>query len=223
MAEIDKVLSGYVLEMTPSDVPDFENVRAKARHRSRTRVAAGAVGAAAVVATGFTILGGAQQSAPDRTIVAITAPAKVAASPSTGGAYKQIGALPEGGAAWCVDRYSPQAVAKLAVAFDGTVIRIGPGPSIGPTEGKLTFAAVTFTVNGWFRGGASPRMTVNMTPPTLTGADEVGPSYRVGSRLLVSGEPRTDAASAKGVTASGCGFTRYFDAETAAAWRQAMG
>jgi hypothetical protein len=39
---------------------------------------------------------------------------------------------------------------------------------------------------------------------------ESPPSYAVGTRLLVSGEDQIVWA---------CGFTRYFDEETAAAWR----
>jgi hypothetical protein len=218
MAEIDKVLGGYVRDLTPSHVPDFENVRTTARRRSRTRAAVVSVGAAAVVAIGVAGVVGAQPKGPDPTTVAITGSTRAATSPAQ--ANQRTGAIPDSGVTKCADTYSPQAVGKRAFAFDGTVTRIGRGTTDRP-DGKLGFSAVTFTVNAWFRGGTSPTMTADMAPPAGGGTPEAGPSYGIGSRLLVSGEPRWGGPALQDAIVFGCGFTRYYDAQTADAWRRA--
>ena len=110
------------------------------------------------------------------------------------------GAVPVSGEGGCVERYSASAVSGRAFAFDGTVTAIGDG-------------AVTFEVAEWFVGEGPASYTVRMRPPTKSGMSESSPSYFVGTRLLVSGELDGDPI------AWTCGFTRYFDEETAAAWR----
>jgi len=139
------------------------------------------------------------------------------------------GALADGGAARCVDIYSPKAIATRAFAFDGTVVDIEPGQSDRPAEGKvsqggLDLSAVTFEVHAWFRGGDTAQVTVDMSPPATAGfvGSESGPSYQIGSRLLVSGEPRWGGDALQDAIAWGCGFTRYYDEQTAEAWQQAV-
>ena len=44
----------------------------------------------------------------------------------------------------------------------------------------------------------------------------------LGTRLLVSGEDRWDEGAMKHPIVWSCGFTRYYDRETAAAWRDAV-
>jgi hypothetical protein len=56
----------------------------------------------------------------------------------------------------------------------------------------------------------SRRARIDLGPATTPGPSESGPSYSVGTRLLVT---------ADGATAIGCGATRYYDEGTAAAWR----
>jgi hypothetical protein len=234
MAEIDRVLGGYLRELTPSHVPDFENVKAKARRRVRTRGAAVVMGAVAVAVTGVSVVVGVQPGAPDPTVVAITARpgGRVSVSPpharSAFRAKTRTGALADIGSMSCVNTYSPRTVADRAFAFDGTVVRIGPGATVGPAGGEIRYAAVTFRVNEWFRGGTSPEVTADMTPPSTSGrdvdtrSDEQGlTSYGIGSRLLVSGEPRWGGPALKDAVVFGCGFTRYYDKQTASAWRQA--
>jgi hypothetical protein len=158
--------------------------------------------------------------------VASTAPATVATSPAPDRAGQRSGAVPDTGAAKCVDSYSPRTVKDRAFAFDGTVIRIGRGTTDRPGA-EIGYAAVTFKVHEWFRGGTSPEVTADMTPPSSQGdyragpSYESGPSYEIGSRLLVSGEPRWGGTALQDAIVSGCGFTRYYDTQTAAAWRQA--
>lgn len=110
---------------------------------------------------------------------------------------RRSGAVELAGDGGCTLRYSVEAVRERGLAFDGTVIEIAD-------------AGVTFDVGEWFAGGDAATVTLKMAGPTQTGMSESPPSYSVGTRLLVSGEHPI---------VWGCGFTRYFDEETAAAWR----
>jgi len=68
-------------------------------------------------------------------------------------------------------------------------------------------------------------VTLDMTPPQPDRGQAVlesALSYGVGTRLLVSGEPRWGGAPLTDAIAWGCGFTRYYDPATADAWRNAM-
>ena len=125
----------------------------------------------------------------------------------------------------CVEEYSPEAMTGRAFAFDGTVTEIGGAVSNRGDSGDLPLSGVTFRVEEWFVGEGPATFTVDMLAPTKSEASESAPSYHVGSRLLVSGEDRWGEASEDGSLedpiAWGCGFTRYFDEETAAAWRSA--
>ncbi len=142
------------------------------------------------------------------------------------------GPLPDGGATSCAERYSPSAVAKRAFAFDGVVIEIGSAHSNRPDRGHLDLAGVTFAVGEWFSGGSASTFTLDMDAPMVGtgdppmvvagGLNEGVPSYAVGSRLLVSGEPRWGGSHLTDAIAWGCEFTRYYDSATAASWRQAL-
>jgi hypothetical protein len=85
--------------------------------------------------------------------------------------------------------------------------------------GKLHYAAVTFSVDEWFQGGSEPTITVDMQPPIFVG--EGSPSYGVGTRLLVSGEPRWGGKPLDDAIVWGCGFTRCYTPQTADAWHEA--
>lgn len=134
------------------------------------------------------------------------------------------GPLPDGGAASCVEEYTPTAVAHRAFAFDGVVVGIGPAHSNRSGTGYLDLVGVTFAVRAWFSGGTGPNVTVDMDPPVAGaqyGLAESFHSYGVGSRLLVAGEPRWGGAPLTAPIAWSCGFTRYYDPQTAESWRQA--
>lgn len=63
-----------------------------------------------------------------------------------------------------------------------------------------------------------------MNPPHPDSTvDWSGPSYGLGTRLLVSGEPRWGGGALTDAMAWGCGFTRYYDKATADNWRAAFG
>ena len=97
----------------------------------------------------------------------------------------------------CTEQYAADAIASRGFAFDGTVTGIDD-------------SRVTFEVHEWIVGDQRATFTVVMGRPTQPDLSESPPSYSVGTRLLVSGEEGTAWA---------CGFTRYYDEETAADWR----
>ncbi|WP_305789061.1 hypothetical protein [Symbioplanes lichenis] len=124
------------------------------------------------------------------------------------------GPLPDSGLSDCLPPESLAAVAARTLSFDGTVTAIAVD-----TSRDVPTATVTFEVNEWFRGGSGPTATATMQaplPPHVL-AGEAGPVYEIGTRLLVSGDTAAGRA-----TAWGCGYTRYYDDRTAAAWRQAV-
>ena len=135
------------------------------------------------------------------------------------------GPLPGGGVASCVETYAPRTVSKRAFAFDGVVVEVGPSVSDRGDEADLGLPGVTFEVQEWFSGGGGDgTVTVDMQPPT-TGSEEPSDpelAYGLGSRLLVSGEARWGGSPLESPIAWGCGFSRYYDPETAKAWREAL-
>jgi hypothetical protein len=139
-------------------------------------------------------------------------------SSGSGGA-DPVRALPDGGAASCIEQYTPQAVGHRAFAFDGNVTSIGAAE--GTDANDLGYVPVTFAINEWFHGADTATFTVDMASPEVTSQETSvsGGSYAVGSRLLVSGEQRWGGAAPDDAVAWGCGFTRYFDQQTAEHWR----
>ncbi|UER54311.1 hypothetical protein HJG43_06910 [Kineosporiaceae bacterium SCSIO 59966] len=80
---------------------------------------------------------------------------------------------------------------------------------------------VTFRVLEWFRGGDAARITVAMpSSGQVDSASDEALTYGVGTRLLVSGEPRWGGAALDDPVAWLCGFTRSYDDATAAQWRR---
>lgn len=113
----------------------------------------------------------------------------------------------------CVERYTPQALRGRAFAFDGTVIELGPRTAHHPD------IEVTFVVHEWFRGDGPDEITVDMMSPAVRTSVPAA-TYDVGSRLLVSGEPRWGGGPLDEPVVWMCGFTRTHNAETAGTWRQ---
>jgi hypothetical protein len=134
----------------------------------------------------------------------------------------QTGALPSSGDTSCVEAYSAATLRERAFAFDGTVTRTVP-----VAGSSFPLVAVSFDVHEWFRGGSGSTTTIEMSPPAplarSTTTDEIFDSYGVGTRLLVSGEPRWPGRASPEPIAWSCGFTRYYDDATAATWREAFG
>ncbi|TKJ23452.1 hypothetical protein [Blastococcus sp. CCUG 61487] len=130
------------------------------------------------------------------------------------GSAAQGGPLITGGSENCAVVYSPEAVRDQDFAFDGVVVGLGPPVSEPPTP--LDETGVTFAVQEWFHGGSGATVTVDIPArPTPEQPLDGVRSYDVGTRLLVSGVDR----AADGPLASTCGFTRYYDEQTAASWR----
>ena len=127
-------------------------------------------------------------------------------------------AVSMGGAASCVEEYGAETLAGRDFAFDGTVEAVGEADASdveGDSDGSVP---VTFTVAEWFVGGDGDRVTVDMPAPGIVSSDG-GIAYEVGTRLLVSGEPRFGGEPLDAAVAWGCGFTRAYDDATAAEWR----
>lgn len=233
MRDLDQLLRQHADDNTPGEVPDFGIVLERARreeaglphahggrggasHREAGPVttARGRRGLLVAAAAGAVTVGGwgaAWLLADD------TGESPVARPP-----VERSGPLPEGGAASCAFEPTEENLARRAFAFDGTVAAID-GPAAVADEGDdLGYAQVTFDVVEWYVGGDDRQVVVQMTPPVGLSTDvtaEGGPSYEVGTRLLVSGEPRWGGddplADAVGW---GCGFTVYWDAQTAQTW-----
>lgn len=197
-----------------------EGALRKVRHHRRVRGAAVTGLGVAVAAIGGVLVTGVSGHPVQRPSVA--APTHSAALlPTTGAATTPPGGG-SGVSASCIEGYSPAALAERAFAFDGTVTAIGPAGSNRPGVAP-PLASVTFRVNQWFRGGSGPTVTVDMdAPPTASSSsDSSVPAFTVGTRLLVSGEPRWGGAPLDAAIAWGCGFTRSYDFQTAAEWATA--
>ncbi len=143
---------------------------------------------------------------------------KGASSTSADTPVSQGGPLPVGDADSCVESYSPETLQNRDFAFDGIVVRIGPSVSDRGDDGDLNLAGITFEVREWFVGGDAEEVTVDLQSVGEGTAEEDLP-FQVGARLLVSGEPRWGGAPLDSPIAWGCGFSRYYDEETATAWR----
>jgi hypothetical protein len=122
----------------------------------------------------------------------------------------------ETGSSSCVEGYSPATVRDRTFAFDGTVTAIGVSRTNRPGA-ALPLVAATFSVNRWFRGGSGPTVTVDIERPGS--GEDPAPAVEVGTRLLVSGEPRWGGAPLNDAIAWSCGFTRPYDNTTADTWR----
>jgi predicted small secreted protein len=132
--------------------------------------------------------------------------------------------VPDMNAASCAESYSPARVAERAFAFDGTITTIGPGRTRKrPATGVSSRRAVTFHVNVWFTGGTDDTAVVDMTQPTLLPSQQerMLPTYAVGTRLLVTGEPDSPGPTMHEAVAWGCGFTHYYSPDTASQWAKA--
>ena len=208
-------------ERTPVSAALGQGALRRVRHRRHayvawaTGAAAAMVAAAAVVSGG--LLGGQPVGRPPATpSVASQGPLAIPSG------LAPTGPLRSGGNASCVEEYSPTGVARGAFAFDGTITAIGPARTNRPGV-ELDLAAVTFTVNHWYKGGSRSAVTVDIDH---TGAgksiEDSAPAYGIGSRLLVSGMPRWGGAALTDAIAWGCGFTRYYDKATADSWRAAF-
>jgi hypothetical protein len=122
----------------------------------------------------------------------------------------------------CVETYDLQTLTGRDFAFDGTAVEIG-SPLTG--EDGPGYSPVTFEVHEWYRGGESARVTVAVPPPEQVSSEGLQGQYEtygVDTRLLLSGEPQWGGEPLDDPVAWMCGFTRYYDEDTAAQWRAAL-
>lgn|GEM_PF-1439729 len=230
MSDLKGALSRYVQEQTPNMPPSFDGVDVRVRHRSHRRM--GAIAAVPVVLAAALVAPHlatdphppGSEPAPGRLIV--QAPSLNATSNPPVAPSASQGPISPYSFAKCAEGYDLTTLKRRAFAFDGTVSRIAPlRPPVEGSSALPGYLTVTFTVHEWFRGGDQATVAVGMIPvpaPGRMGSPE-GTSLHVGTRLLVSGEPRIGGRPLQDPIAWGCGFTRIFDQATAAAWRQTFG
>jgi hypothetical protein len=193
------------------------SVRPPQTGRRRLVTLAVAVGVAVVVASVLAITGlsGSRNRRPSAAPPNQSPSAQPSQTPE-----RQGDVFGSGIAASCVEPYSPQTLAKRSFAFDGTVSSVGK-PSASGSEVIDPYVAVVFHVNHWYRGGNGDRVTVAMFPPNVhTSVDNA--TYDVGSRLLVSGEPRFGGVQLNDPISWACGFTRWYSKTDARTWDQAF-
>lgn len=119
------------------------------------------------------------------------------------------GPLPGSQSGGCAEAY-PDTLAQRDFAFDGVVTAL---------RGDL----VTFEVREWFRGDGPPEYTIAVP---VYGSSQMEPReapYSVGTRLLVSGEPRWGGAPLDDAVVWSCDFTRYWDQATYEEWSSTFG
>ena len=129
------------------------------------------------------------------------------------------GPLPGDETTSCVSEYGRKTLVQQRFAFDGVVVKIGESVSDRGDSADLGQPGVTFRVMRWYAGGDGDQVTVDMPgAPSIDGAV----AYGIGSRLLVSGQPRWGGTALKYPIAWSCGFTRYHDPTTATEWKSAF-
>ena len=132
------------------------------------------------------------------------------------------GGSPANSSASCVEAYDLATLKHRAFAFDGTVTTsTARQPPADGSKALPGYNSVTFAVHEWFRGDGQATVTVDLMagPATGTVSSVEAVSYGVGTRLLVSGEPRFGGSPLQAPIAWGCGFTRSYDPSTAEGWR----
>ena len=218
MSDLKGRLTRYVHDSTPEAAPPFSDVGVRLRQRTRRRRAllTAAPLLLAMAVTAVVSTRGQITSTAHAPTVGVN-PASASAGQSADAPLRR-GPLPDGQGS-CIEPYNLTTLKQRAFAFDGTVTATAdkkPSDNDGTPSG---FLAVTFRVNEWFRGGKQNAVTVTMVEPTVLSAHQL--SYRVGTRLLVTGEAdRGRPLQASTATAWACGFTHYYDQSTANAWRQ---
>jgi|GEM_PF-1733716 len=202
MADVERTVRDElaVLAATAPEPGDLVGaVRRRLRRRRRALVAGPLAGVAAVSVV----------------VALVTGPSL---PPVVGG----VGEVAAGGAGSCHEMYSTETLPDAQFAFDGTVTGFGRPVSGG--GGGPSYVGVKFTVHRWFEGGSGDAVTVDLQAPvTVVWASEESMSYGVGTRLLVAGAARWGGAPLDKPVAWPCGFTRYWDAQTAATWAQVFG
>ncbi len=136
----------------------------------------------------------------------------------------KTGPLLGSGAADCVEDYNLKNLTGRDFAFDGTVVAVRSAVDARNDDGDVVYPDATFKVNEWYRGGTGPTVTISMQTPGDVGdvRGREGSGYGIGSRLLISGEPLHGGKPLERPVAWSCGFSRYYDTDSAGAWRTAF-
>ena len=193
------------LVSTTQPPPDLQQrIRAGVARRRRARRIRLLVAACAAVVT-LVVGVMAVRATPVETPVVATGPStgiERTTEPSAPTSPARTGPLPDGQADQCAFPYDRAHLGEREWAVDATVTELDIGPDS---------ARVVLTVHHWYRGGAGEQVTAVVPVPDV--ADDVPPAYDIGSRLLMSGD-----RDGRRYVGFGCGFSRYYDAATAADW-----
>lgn len=107
----------------------------------------------------------------------------------------------------CAFEYNSKTLAAREWAVDATVSGL---------EIHGDAADATLQVHQWYQGGSGREVEARMPSPLLQ--EDAPPAYGIGTRLLISGD--RDGTVYLGWA---CGFSRYYDQKTAAAWEKVFG
>jgi hypothetical protein len=196
-----------------------EEVRGGVRNFKTVRYVGQVVGkrhpTRALLAVAFGLLGAgcgstARATAPAHAPVSTTsAVASSSISPSSKVAVQQSSGS-------CAFSFTDRTLAERAWAFDGTATRESTGldSHLGGVQ------STTFRVNHWYKGGSAAAVTVEFSfgrseDQTIDGG--------IGTRLLVTGEPRWGGQPLDNPVAWGCGFTQVWTADGAQHWSAVFG
>lgn len=194
LAHADPAKSTVVASDSPAAQALFERITMDHTNPAPTRRRTVALACtAAVVAIAITGAAIAVTGDDDST----TTTTRLAVPEPTNGGVIPGGGITPGGAASCVELYDQSTLGNREFAFDGIVKAV---------EGD----DITFTVNEWYRGGATPEVTL-AGANVLGGMTSAGTAtpLEVGARLLVAGD---------GGFAWSCGFTQPYAPAVAATW-----
>lgn len=189
-----------LLHTEAESAPKIPGLAAAARRRGMRKrlLSAGwaAAGSAALV-VGVTMW--ADASIPTEVPVTATEPPGGSVHPTT---------------SFCERAYSSEALETADFAVAGEVVEI-----TAPRSRRDQYS-VTLTVVEWFTGSGGDTVVVEMPNPFGLGdTEELIGAFGKGTDLLISGQTSAGGGT---LTAWPCGFTRYFDRETAQAWRTVL-
>ncbi len=141
------------------------------------------------------------------------APAIVSTAPSVGPS-SQVAAQQRSGS--CAFAFTDRTLAERAWAFDGTATR----ESTGLDSHFGAVPTTTFRVNHWYKGGSAAAVTVEFS---FDRSEDQTIHGGIGTRLLVTGEPRWGGKPLDEPVAWGCGFTQVWTAQAAQQWSAVFG
>jgi hypothetical protein len=116
----------------------------------------------------------------------------------------------------CVATFTQHTLAERAWAFDGTATR----ETTGHDSHLGAVPTTTFHVNHWYKGGAAATVKIEFS---FKRSEDQNLRGGIGTRVLVTGEPRWGGRALDDPIAWGCGFTQVWTAPAAQEWSTTFG